>query len=729
MIFITGYSDRLSACAGESIAFKVSSLSSRPYRAKLVRIAHADPNPAGPGFKVEPLAEVFATERPSVAQPLRSGSCGRVARMPLVGLGGGLSVSVRIMPTAPSRGEQCVLSHGDPASGGWRLAIDGAGVLFTIAGAPAPVQLRCDLPLPARWLELQLSADPVVGTLTLQVSDVDTMAEGALRLASTARWRVPPQPNLAADADLLIGACLGDDGVPRCHFNGRIEAPTISAAAQAHHPSRIMAAWDFARGIDTADIVDTGPHQRHGRLINLPTRAVAGSRWTGREHCWRHAPEQYAAIHFHDDDLHDAGWTTGFQFTVPQTLKSGAYAMLLEAEGQRDWLPFYVTPAPGTSSGARIAFVAPTYTYVAYANYARGNFDAALRRRVADWQAYPHNPDEHPEVGRSTYNLHPDGSGVCFSSRWRPLLTMRPGFLTFDDPRGSGVRHYTADSHLLDWLEHEGMAFDVWTDDELERHGSAVLEPYAVVLTGTHPEYHSTRTLDALQGYLRSGGNLAYLGGNGFYWRVGLSQTVPGVLEVRRAGGGTRAWAPCAGENVHALDGELGGLWRSSGRTPQQLTGVGFVSQGPFEGAVYRVNDAARNGRAGWLLEGVASGPIGGYGLSGGGAAGFELDATSAADGTPAGTQVLARSEGHGPGFGPALDAVLSHTMTRDRGAVEPSIRAEITYRDTAWGGSVFTVGSITFCGSLSHDGYRNDMSTLLRNYLVRKTMPRSSAG
>ena len=80
---------------------------------------------------------------------------------------------------------------------------------------------------------------------------------------------------------------------------------------------------------------------------------------------------------------------------------------------------------------------------------------------------------------------------------------------------------------------------------------------------------------------------------------------------------------------------------------------------------------------------------------------------------------------GAGPGFGPALDALLSHTMTRDRGAVAPSIRAEMTYRDTAWGGSVFSVGSITFCGSLSHGGYRNDMSTLLRNYLVRKTMSR----
>ena len=371
MIFITGYSDRLSACAGESIAFKVSSQSSLPYRATLVRVVHADPNPAGPGLRVERLPDVFTTERPSIAQPLHPGSYGRVTRLPLVGMADGLLVSVRIMPTAPSRGEQCVMSHGDPRSGGWRLAIDGAGVLVTIASTPAPVQLRCDLSLPARWLELRLSADPDAGMLALQVSDVHTEVEGAVRLEAATPWRVPKPPPTVSQADLLIGASPDDGGVPHCHFNGRIESPMVMAALDAHDPSAIVAAWDFACGIDTADIVDTGPHKRHGRLINLPTRAVAGSRWTGREHCWRHAPEHYAAIHFHDDDLHDAGWLTGFEFTVPQALKSGAYAMLIEAEGERDWLPFYVTPAPGSSSGARIGRCND-----------RGGFDAAVEMAV-----------------------------------------------------------------------------------------------------------------------------------------------------------------------------------------------------------------------------------------------------------------------------------------------------------------------------------------------------------
>ena len=100
------------------------------------------------------------------------------------------------------------------------------------------------------------------------------------------------------------------------------------------------------------------------------------------------------------------------------------------------------------------------------------------------------------------------------------MLTMRPGFLTFDDPRGSGCRHYIADSHSARLARaREGFSFDVVTDDDLEAFTAlhCLLEPYAAVLTGTHPEYHTAATLDALAGYKRSGGNLAYMGGNGFY--------------------------------------------------------------------------------------------------------------------------------------------------------------------------------------------------------------------
>ena len=55
-------------------------------------------------------------------------------------------------------------------------------------------------------------------------------------------------------------------------------------------------------------VADTGPGGWHGRCVNLPSRAMTGSRWTGAVQRWTEAPDQWGAIHFHDDDMGDAGW-------------------------------------------------------------------------------------------------------------------------------------------------------------------------------------------------------------------------------------------------------------------------------------------------------------------------------------------------------------------------------------------------------------------------------------
>ena len=193
-----------------------------------------------------------------------------------------------------------------------------------------------------------------------------------------------------------------------------------------------------------ARVVDTGPHGHHGTLVNTPTRAVCGARWTGQEHCFRHAPGQYGAIHFHDDDLHDCGWQDDFSFTIPKDMKSGIYGMQLTCGPHRDVIPFFVRPQMGKPQ-AKVCYLAATFTYQVYSNFARGMYDEAFRKKVADWKSYPNNPDEHKDYGLSTYNLHRDGSGVSYSSRLRPLLTWRPNYLSFNDEAGSGLRHLPAD--------------------------------------------------------------------------------------------------------------------------------------------------------------------------------------------------------------------------------------------------------------------------------------------
>jgi len=417
VIPLTGYTDRLSAAPGERIAFKVSSAATGPYRASLARVVHADPNPAGPGMKIEDLAHRFAIDRPSRAQPLAQGSYARIDAAVALRTPGPLTVTALVWPTLAARREQCVVSRWDESSGaGWALSLGPAGVTARtgVSGSASLVVATGRAPELRRWHRIWLVVDPAAGTLRV----------GQAALAGGAREEVsaplPAETRLDAPAPLLIGARLAPE--PREHFNGKIEDPLLLALATPAPeavvldpllpPHEIVAGWDFSRSIDGLDIVDVGPHRLGGRLVNLPTRAVTGARWTGREMCWRHAPREYAAIHFHDDDVHDAGWATDFEFTIPEDLPSGAYLMRLAAEGHLDELPFYVRPRRGQPR-ADVLFIASTYTYQAYANHARGNADAAYRERVAAWGAYPHNPDHHPDYGRSTYNRHRDGSGIC----------------------------------------------------------------------------------------------------------------------------------------------------------------------------------------------------------------------------------------------------------------------------------------------------------------------------
>jgi N,N-dimethylformamidase len=117
VIALTGYTDRLSAAPGERIAFKVSSTAAGPYRASLARVVHADPNPAGPGVKVEDLAPRFAIECPSRPQPLALGSFVQVDAAAALRLGGPLTLSALVWPTLAAAGEQCVISRWDEAAG------------------------------------------------------------------------------------------------------------------------------------------------------------------------------------------------------------------------------------------------------------------------------------------------------------------------------------------------------------------------------------------------------------------------------------------------------------------------------------------------------------------------------------------------------------------------------------------------------------------------------------
>lgn len=144
-----------------------------------------------------------------------------------------------------------------------------------------------------------------------------------------------------------------------------------------------------------------------------------------------------------------------------------------------------------------------------------------------------------------------------------------------------------------------------------------------------------------------------------------------------------------------------------------------MVSQGFDFSAPYMLSEHSSDPRVAFIFEGVKGPVIGDYGLSGGGAAGLELDATDHSLGTPPHTLVLASSERHSDLY--LMTPEDMNDPAPGLGGTEAEIiRAEMVFFETPSGGAVFSTGSIAWSGSLSHDDYQNDIARITFNVLRR---------
>ena len=691
---LLGYVDRLSARPGDTIAFKVSSTSSDPFEARLMRSISADPNPEGPGIIEEDAACYFTPATyPSMHRPFAPGSYGIGQASTSAAPVSEIILSARVYPTLRSGQLQTVVGIGR-----YDLRIDADGaVSLGIGGRTVTVGKALTL---RRWYSIE--ARITLETITV----VQRPIEHRTDTAQVAKGEGIDDLSFADRP--TVAACLIDGALTQ-HYNGKIEDPAIAVDGQ------MLCRWDFAKDISSRVAqASTGPDLE---LMNYPARAATGSAWDGSEMNWSHKPAHYAAIHFHQDDIYDFAWDTDFSYTLPNDIPSGVYIMRISCDGHEDAIPFFVCASVGKPK-AKLCVLISTFTYAIYGNHARPDYNPSWQDRISGWNAYPYNPAEHPQYGLSTYNYHADGSGICHASHKRPLFNLKPGYLTFGEAECSGLRHFPADMHLIAWLHAKGIDYDIVTDRELHNEGVTAIAGYSAVTTGTHPEYHTSETLNALRDYRDDCGHLLYLGGNGFYWRIALHPESEDVLEIRRAEDGIRAWAAEPGEYYNAFDGTYGGLWRRNGRAPQDLVGIGFTAQGEFFGDPYRrvCADPAYD----WVFEGVQDALIGNYGYSGNGAAGFELDHMDHRLGTPQNAVLLAQSVTRDNGFMLVPEEQLTHLTNLTGGTVKDAMHADMVHIEYPGGGSVFATGSITFCGSLPWNNFDNDVSRLLQNVMTR---------
>lgn len=736
---ILGYTDRLSVAPGDELRFMVHS--GETYEASIVRITGDPPRGNTDGVRQwhtnADWAQTVAGTYPAQPQETDAGSYGRVDAPLLVGTAG-FTLQLVVFATTPALGRpQYLLGQWSAEESlGAALLLDEQGCISLITGNGEKTDvLSTGTPITARrHMLVTASFDARTGRARLRQTGLDETPARQDTAETTCRM-VPA----GRDTPFMIAATMGvsttGKALSQHHFNGKLEAPRVLqrpvSDAEAERlladpqpdvwKHDLVAAWDFSLDIDSSAITDLSPHRHDGALVNLPTRAMTGWRWDAREYCWQHAPEHYGAIHFHEDDLYDAGWTPAFSLTIPADAPSGIYAARLATATDVDYVPFFLR-AP-TDDHADILLLMPTASYLAYGNEHLG-VDVGETEPLAGHLAVLQKGDihlaMHRELGLSLYDRHADGSGVCYSSPLRPLLNMRPGKSSSWIGRAQRAPwQFNADLDLVDYLEHEGYRYDVATDEDLHREGLGLLAKYRVVMTGSHPEYYSTAMMEAVQGYLDRGGRLMYMGGNGFYWRIAYSDAFPGAIELRRAEDGIRDWTCEPGEYYHSFTGELGGLWRRIGRSPQSLVGIGMATQGFDYSGYFRRQPGADDPRASFVFAGIKDDIIGDFGDVCGGAAGLELDRVDADLGSPAHVLTLASSEGHS-NLTFAVPEEVDNVSDELVATRNDTLRGDIVFFETPCGGAVFSTGSIAWAGSLAHNGYDNNVARMTSNTLDR---------
>lgn len=695
---ITGYSDCLSVRPRETIRFMVST-NTNSVKLVLVQLHRGAPDLFETALGGNTMATI-----PGYEQPLCPGSYGLVEDCAFPGgEDSPFTIGVWAFPTLLKPEPQAILA----TEVGLELGFVDHGVVYFKVG---DTELRLLEGLPThRWYHITVRHNESglqlrVRTHATDLSGIDVDVQVAAKASLTSQKTA-----------LVIASC----GNQKNHFNGKLSDPCIfdrwlddtdcESLANDVSGNKILksalAAWDFSKDRSGKMLISIGKDSKDGILVQLPVCNVTGPHWRGQCNNPSEQPRLYAAIHFHEDSLSDAGWEPGFEWTVPDDLSSGIYAAKLIAGDETDYLPFAVLPVKETST-AKVAVLMSTFTYQAYANEM--------------WDVSGLN---------CLYDHYIDGSSVPLASHLHPLLNLRPHEGMLRNTNGDTFsRHLNADLSLLYWLTRMNVAFDVLSDHHLHNEGVELLLPYKVVVTGSHPEYVSGQILDGIEAFLQTSGSLMYLGGNGFYWVTDMSDN-GSVIEVRRPNG-TRPSTSEPGESFQQLTGELGGLWKDRGRPPQKLTGVGFIAQGwTVEDRCglakpYTVSELALDPAYSDLFAGLQSGDsIGDFPSAslGYGAAGDEIDRVDSKQGSPAQTKILATAKGFEKEYQPAIET-QTQIHNRSLGLDDELIRADLVWIDLPSGGAVFSTGSINWISSLCHNECENSVSAITFNAIKRIT-------
>lgn len=750
---ITGYTDQWSFQPGDDVPFMINCVPDE-YEAEIVRVYCGDLNPDGPGVKEEVIDAPVNDTYTGRKQEIHAGSYAIIPDDPHLNPDDGLTLQAMVQPTIPERGTQGILSKFSDGTGYGLYVGDDGDLCLRLAGSDGEVvEVTSGLTFDggkrqgATWYFVGATFDPESGDVTLYqephpegqrkvlhpIEEYEAVIEETVNVDRISSNEYPfiigGEPMETDDGAFVADSC----------FNGKIERSrvfsepldladmrtAITGTVPTDVTSSLAAAWDFSAEI-TSDgipvysaVTDASPHENHGELINTPARGMTGYNWSEDEYNFTNAPEEYGAIHFHHDDLTDADWDVDFEYSIPDDLNSGVYAARLRTDDDEFYIPFFVRPSDGADT-APIAFLAPTASYLAYSND-HLTTDSVITEPLSAQVSVMREEDiflsEHREYGLSLYDSHADGSGIMYSSRKRPILNMVPKYKHWLSSVPSTLWQFNADLHIIDWLEEMGYEYDVITDEDLYEEGMDLLEPYNVVMTGSHPEYYSSEMWDGVEAYQKQGGRFMYMGANGFYWSIAFHPEESQIIEVRRGITGSGAWFNNPGEMRHSFTGEMGGIWRDRNKPPQKIAGVGWIAEGFDKSSYYMRKPDSYEPETEFIFDGIEEEKIGDFGLIGDGAAGLEVDIYNEDLGSPENAYLLASSENHTPNYLRVVEEIFFN-LPYYGGPDDPEARGDIVYYKLQNDGAVFSTSSIGYHGSLPYNDYDNNISKMTKNVL-----------
>lgn len=664
---VAGYTAPWAAAAGDSVELHLSC--GRPVTRVSVRRLDV-PDPERMAWPIETLAEPDR-RRFEQGSYLRVASS-EFARAPAI-----TGISFELYLTR-NDGERCIA-----ACDAFYLRLTDGALSLRRAGRV----LIDSVPLPSFvWLSIDLAQEGK--GLSLSIRGHDLLAPFEFRQQIDAAWRAPA-------AELRFGSSGRDDEKTLNAKFANIALATVEGPV----------AWTFPTLLPDGPIASTSGLKLEA--VNLPTFCMTSRRWDGSSYEPRLVPSHYDAVHCHDDDMAPLAWPASHRLRLPPDAAAGIYAFDVDYDGGSEEIVFFVT---SSAPKAPLLFLVPTATYLAYA-------DEYLPKHLYEWKCDDRGHGFAVANNlKSLYDYHGDLSGVSICSSRKPKTTLRSDYLY---PLCGAPHNLPVDLHLLRFCHAQGIAFDLITDHDLDSRGSAALQGYRAIVTGSHPEYMSVTMEDAVRRFAAAGGSIAYLGGNGFAGAVAFRGD---LLELRRgpteAG---RTWDGKLAEQTLALTNEPGGYLRSRGRGEFSLIG-GAISLMGFEGArPFTRTPESFDERCAWLFDGVAHETFGDQGIVLGGAAGYELDATDPTLGTAPDTIVVARATGFPESF------FQDPTRWYEGGEAEMRGRrvAEMTLRFLKSGGLIFSASSVAWCGALPMPGQMNDVGRITLNLLQSLSQPK----